>query len=627
MEAEKSVDRYCDIVLKGGITSGIVYPLALSKLSEKYRFRSIGGTSAGAVAAAAAAAAEYQRRRSASMDGFRVLDLLPNQLSVEDEQGRSRLFLLFRPQPGTRPLFRMLVAALGRKSVLSLVAHAFARGAIEFWPECALGALVLGLASFWAIGAGLPESAGEIGWTVCAPIVVLAFIGGLIGLVAGAYQCLSREVVANGYGLCKGIHGRADSTEEELTPWLHTLINGCAGRSVNGPPLTFGDLWEAPGAPPALAGQASVRSIELQMMTTNVTHGRPYKLPFDDSGARVFFRPAQLREYFPDPIVQWMEDHAGSYAPVDGTDPSTLPPGLLQMPDACNLPIVVATRLSLSYPFLISAVPLWAIDYEAPPEKRTFARCWFSDGGLSSNFPIHLFDGLLPRWPTFGMKLEDFPKGYVEKKDRIYMPFSNFEGFGDAWDRFDEGSSGLARIKGFAASLIDSAMNWNDNVLSRLPGNRDRIVRIRLHETEGGMNLNMGHEKIKELGNAGDLAATTIVRRFVDEAPPLAGGNPMGWENHRWIRLRLLVALLEQTMPKVQNALTSTVPGAPAYDAQTGAAPGRDRRQYPLNDAGQAQVVLDALNELSLLADTVKKTDTERTAPAPLPELKVRSRL
>jgi predicted acylesterase/phospholipase RssA len=297
------------------------------------------------------------------------------------------------------------------------------------------------------------------------------------------------------------------------------------------------------------------------------------------------------------------------------------------MPDACNLPIVVATRLSLSYPLLISAVPLWAIDYEAPPGQRTFKRCWFSDGGLSSNFPIHLFDGLLPRWPTFGMKLEDFPKGYAAKKDRIYMPLSNFEGFGDAWDRFDEGSSGLARIKGFAASLIDSAINWNDNVLSRLPGNRDRIVRIRLHESEGGMNLNMGHEKIEELGNAGHLAATPIVQRFVDEAAPLAGGNPMGWENHRWIRLRLLVALLEQTMPKVQNALTSTVPGAPAYDAQTHAAPGRDGRQFPLDDAAQAQAVLDALAELSQLADAVKKCATERTAPRPLPELKVRSRL
>ena len=55
-------EETCDIVLKGGITSGVVYPLALVSLSKKYRFSSIGGTSAGAIAAAAAAAAEYGRQ-------------------------------------------------------------------------------------------------------------------------------------------------------------------------------------------------------------------------------------------------------------------------------------------------------------------------------------------------------------------------------------------------------------------------------------------------------------------------------------------------------------------------------------------------------------------------------------
>jgi predicted acylesterase/phospholipase RssA len=45
-------ENICDIVLKGGITSGVVYPLALVSLAEKYRFSQIGGTSAGAIAAA-----------------------------------------------------------------------------------------------------------------------------------------------------------------------------------------------------------------------------------------------------------------------------------------------------------------------------------------------------------------------------------------------------------------------------------------------------------------------------------------------------------------------------------------------------------------------------------------------
>ncbi|HJS72645.1 MAG TPA: patatin-like phospholipase family protein, partial [Vicinamibacteria bacterium] len=53
--------RKCDIIMKGGITSGIVYPKAVCRLAVEYRFRSIGGTSAGAIAAAATAAAEYGR--------------------------------------------------------------------------------------------------------------------------------------------------------------------------------------------------------------------------------------------------------------------------------------------------------------------------------------------------------------------------------------------------------------------------------------------------------------------------------------------------------------------------------------------------------------------------------------
>ena len=37
--------KECDIIMKGGITSGVVYPRAILRLSEQYRFRSIGGTS------------------------------------------------------------------------------------------------------------------------------------------------------------------------------------------------------------------------------------------------------------------------------------------------------------------------------------------------------------------------------------------------------------------------------------------------------------------------------------------------------------------------------------------------------------------------------------------------------
>src|SRR4029453_13270802 len=47
----------CDLVMRGGIASGLVYPRAIAKLAETYDFRSIGGTSVGAIASAGTAAA------------------------------------------------------------------------------------------------------------------------------------------------------------------------------------------------------------------------------------------------------------------------------------------------------------------------------------------------------------------------------------------------------------------------------------------------------------------------------------------------------------------------------------------------------------------------------------------
>jgi predicted acylesterase/phospholipase RssA len=59
-------ERECDLVMKGGITSGVVYAGAIVELGRAFRFRRIGGTSAGAIGAAVAAAAEYARYATAA---------------------------------------------------------------------------------------------------------------------------------------------------------------------------------------------------------------------------------------------------------------------------------------------------------------------------------------------------------------------------------------------------------------------------------------------------------------------------------------------------------------------------------------------------------------------------------
>lgn len=626
--------RYCDVVMKGGVTSGIVYPRAISKLSEEYSLKNIGGTSAGAIAAVAAAAAEYQRRHTASVAGFRALEALPDELAEEDESRMSKLFRLFRPQAATRPLFSMLVAGLNRDTLLSRAFHVFVTGVLVFWRYSGTGALALGGLAWWSSAAGeqpAPCAGGAclIPWI---PTVLLTLIGALAGLGYGIYRCLSQHVVDNGFGLCKGMGGYRrewDETaeREELTTWMNRLINRLAGLKPNGDPLTFGQLWKAPGFPPAwlqpVPGQ-SVKSIGLQMVTTNVTHGRPYTLPFDDPDARLFFREEELRGYFPKEVVDWMVAKRTEYQPRGESDPPALPPGLFQAPAPDDLPVVVAARLSLSFPFLISAVPLWAIDYEAPRPERTFRRCWFSDGGISSNFPVHMFDALLPLWPTFGVKLEGFPRSY---RSRIYMPHTNTEGRGDFWNRFDDGQ-GFGRLGGFFGAIIESMMNWNDNSLSRIPGYRDRIVRIRLDENEGGMNLNMPKRTIDTLSKLGALAADEIVSRYVKELPTERGHISMGWENHRWVRLRSLIAILEETIPSLQTALEKQRPGDPGYRGQLVEGTARNPDHYPFPDDVQLKKAVDALKEISDLARVVEpQPHTSHTAPQPLPVLRVRPRL
>ena len=50
-QAQRTKRPPCDLVMKGGVTSGVVYPPVIVELAEKHEFVSIGGTSAGAIAA------------------------------------------------------------------------------------------------------------------------------------------------------------------------------------------------------------------------------------------------------------------------------------------------------------------------------------------------------------------------------------------------------------------------------------------------------------------------------------------------------------------------------------------------------------------------------------------------
>src|SRR5262245_24906967 len=105
--------KYCDVVMKGGITSGVVYPPAIAELARDYQFKNIGGASAGAIAAAATAAAEYGRQRGAGPDaGFERFAKLPDELAAP-----GFLIKLFAPAEGVARGFSVLLRIAQAESV------------------------------------------------------------------------------------------------------------------------------------------------------------------------------------------------------------------------------------------------------------------------------------------------------------------------------------------------------------------------------------------------------------------------------------------------------------------------------------------------------------------------------
>ena len=60
----------------------------------------------------------------------------------------------------------------------------------------------------------------------------------------------------------------------------------------------------APDAVPAEQQTRKDRSIDLRMITTNLTHGRPYGLPLEDETSRLFFKIRELKPFFPKEVIR-----------------------------------------------------------------------------------------------------------------------------------------------------------------------------------------------------------------------------------------------------------------------------------------------------------------------------------
>jgi predicted acylesterase/phospholipase RssA len=501
--------------MKGGITSGVVYPLAAVKLAttHRYRFRNIGGTSAGAIAAAAVAAAEYGWRNGGNPEAYERIAKLPNEL------GR-KLTSLFQPAPRMRPLFRILLTVIGKEWPHKVVAPL-----VGFPLSAAAGALPgIGLIAIAVLLDGDPLLRAATGL-----IGALALLLGPFLAAIGSAAWRLGELPGNRFGLCSGNDRDRKAMSPPLTRWLAELIDELAGKD-DGKPLTFGDLW-------GLEEPDGERGVTLMTMTTNLSQGRPYSLPFE-AGERFWFDEDEFLDLFPKSVVDHMVENAqGEVAPGGRC--------LHGFPASEDLPIVVAARMSLSFPGLIAAVPLYALNDAPKDPSDDPERCWFSDGGITSNFPVHFFDAPIPRWPTFAIDLMPLAPGRRLEEDEcenVWLPEANDEGVADAWVGWEDKPS-FKRLMAFSASIFRTAQNWIDNRQMRGAGYRDRIAHVRLAEGEGGMNLEMDPGTIELLARRGACAADLLAQRF-GPAPP--AGTQLSWRNQRWLRYRAYMELLER---------------------------------------------------------------------------------
>lgn len=614
--------RYCDLVMKGGITSGLVYPQAVIELARTYRFKSIGGTSAGAIAAAFSAAAALGERRKAaagSPGGFGRLERTAKELSSP-----GRIFSLFQPVPALRRAYRLLVR-LSAKPPKPVVMALVLLGSVAMAPIAFVAALLVLLGGSFLIA----------GWPGVAAAALPSLACSAALAVYRAASGTADRLRDNLLGMCPGTSQSPDRGPA-LSDWMHTEIRALAGVGEgDGPPVLFEDLWNAPAYGDETPPGAGERMLSLEVITTDVSHSEPRTLPF--ARGTLWFRDDQMRRLFPATVVDAMIAADGTTV-ADGAGRT-----YYRLPRAGKLPLVVAARMSLSFPLLICAVPLWeqhflsrgvspglapATDAAGKPatlveatEALTSASdetastapfemrvCWFTDGGVSSNFPLHLFDAPMPRWPTFAINLVYPPADAPPSASPVSLPSGNNQGWRPRYNGIER-DGGFQAVGAFILGIVATMQNWRDLLQGRAPGYRDRIAQIEVAPEEGGMNLDMPPPVLEALAGKGRLAGEAL--------------KGFDFENHFWVRYRNLQAALERYGIDLTKAFRGAPAGAEeAYERARDGVP--NVGPYPLN-VGQAREAARRINELLQELDDWADWDGSLAdgAPNPPPALRI----
>ena len=300
------VRHSCDLTMRGGVASAMVYPLAVCALAEHYVIRRVAGSSAGAVTAAATVAAELGRaapdpaappRRPAVTPGFAGLAELigwlagdatppPGASTAASRDGgpavprreQWRLARMIQPSAETRAAYRVLAGLLwsrhrgGRVPARRLLPALL--GPPGWAPKLVAWLLWLGFGLAW-LGTSmtlLRDARAEDTSVLTAATTSFAILVGFAIAAAFAtgltYGLAMLRLVRGGaednyYGLVSGVEvpGRrrqwaadwldrrcglpAPAGMPPLVSWLADRLDDLAGVPARDRDraLTFGDLW------------------------------------------------------------------------------------------------------------------------------------------------------------------------------------------------------------------------------------------------------------------------------------------------------------------------------------------------------------------------------------------------
>jgi hypothetical protein len=160
--------------------------------------------------------------------------------------------------------------------------------------------------------------------------------------------------------------------------------------------------------------------------------------------------------------------------------------------------------------------------------------------------------------------------------------------------------------------------------MMRMPGVRDRVVRIYLASGEGGINIRMRADKVRMLATAyGTPAAKAFIRKFE------ADGS-RGWSEHRWVRLNCLLIALRDRIRNFgdaarldRHAMPLADQIAAALEAAPLAAPERSVGSWPserkldAQQAGELGKLVGALTDLERVFRQAGDHEPYRAMPRP----------